>query len=264
MSRVEELVAAGSAALRLPQVLRQHGCSALRDGLSSPAPFRAPQRLPVLLVHGYGGTDAVWTPLRRALADAGYDHVIRLVYNGFAAQVEELAGEVAEQARAALRATDAPAVHLVGHSLGGLIARYAVHGHDLWGLVSTAVTIATPHSGSPYARWALGACARRMLPGSPLMAYLCGPVPADRCSRSRWVSYYSDADRIVPPWSAQLRDPRLRPRNVLVPGRGHLTICRDPGLVASVVAQLGRGDEPPARALPAPSPFDRAFTALAA
>jgi len=54
----------------------------------------------------------------------------------------------------------------------------------------------------------------------------------------RWLAYYSDGDRIVPPASARLDDPRYGAANLLIPGCGHLTICRDVRLIRSLVAEL--------------------------
>jgi hypothetical protein len=56
----------------------------------------------------------------------------------------------------------------------------------------------------------------------------------------RWLAYYSDADRVVPPASARLDDPRYGAANVLIPGCGHLTICRDVRLIGSLVPELIR------------------------
>ena len=247
MAWVEELVAAGTAAVRLPGVLSRRSCTAVRDigaatpggSAGGPRSVDEPARQPVLLVHGYAGTESVWAPLRQRLASAGFTHVLSLSYNSFATGIPELAAEVAAQARAAVGATGADGLHLVGHSLGGLVARYAVARPGLWDVASTVVTVATPNSGAPYARLGPGPCARHMLPGSSLLAYLCGPVPA---ARTRWLAYYSELDRVVPSWSARLTDPRLRAQNLLVPACGHLTICRDPRLVTSVVDELARSE----------------------
>lgn len=231
MAIVEELVAAGSAALQLPRALLRRGCTAVRDA-AVPG-----ERQPVLLIHGYAGTESVWGPLRRALAAAGFGHVVSLSYNSFATDPARLGAEVAAQAHLAMAATGSDGVHLVGHSLGGLLARYAVQRHGLADAASTVVTIAAPHAGTRLARLAPGGCARLMLPGSPLLA---ADSPLAPASRARWLAYYSDGDRVVPSWSAQLTDPRLDATNLLVRSRGHLTICRDPWLVASVVEQLAR------------------------
>jgi pimeloyl-ACP methyl ester carboxylesterase len=116
----------------------------------------------------------------------------------------------------------------------------------------TLVMIATPHRGTSLARLGPGATARHMRPGSPLLADL---RTAESSGRARWVTYYSDADRVVPVGSAALTDPRLDVTNVLVPGRGHMSIASDPAVVASVVDQLlvverGAGIPVPARAVP--------------
>jgi pimeloyl-ACP methyl ester carboxylesterase len=56
----------------------------------------------------------------------------------------------------------------------------------------------------------------------------------------RWLAYYSDGDRVVPPASARLDDPRYGAANLLIPGCGHLTICRDARLIRSLVPELIR------------------------
>ena len=56
----------------------------------------------------------------------------------------------------------------------------------------------------------------------------------------RWLAYYSESDRVVPPASARLDDPRYGAANLLIPGCGHLTICRDVRLIRSLVRELIR------------------------
>jgi hypothetical protein len=56
----------------------------------------------------------------------------------------------------------------------------------------------------------------------------------------RWLAYYSDADRVVSPASARLDDPCYGAANVLIPGCGHLRICRDVRLIRSLVPELIR------------------------
>ena len=56
----------------------------------------------------------------------------------------------------------------------------------------------------------------------------------------RWLAYYSDGDRIVPPASARLDEPGYAAANLLIPGCGHLTICRDARLIRSLVPELIR------------------------
>jgi pimeloyl-ACP methyl ester carboxylesterase len=178
----------------------------------------------------------VWTPLRRALAEAGFGHIVSLTYNSFAADPVVVAAELSRQALRAIAATGAPRVHLVGHSLGGLMVRYALAASAmLSSRTSSAVTIASPHRGIPLARIAPGRCARIMHRGSR------SALPeADARRPARWLAYYSDGDRVVPPASARLDDPRYNAANLLIPGCGHLTICRDARLISSLVPELIR------------------------
>jgi pimeloyl-ACP methyl ester carboxylesterase len=230
MPVLQELRAASMAALQLPHALRRCGCG----GIQYVAERNA--RYPVLLVHGYAATEAVWTPLRRALAEAGFGHIVSLTYNSFATDPVAVSAELTYQALRAIAAAGAPRVHLVGHSLGGLIVRCALAASaTLSAQTGSAVTIASPHRGALLARIALGPCARIMQRGPrPVQPEVAAPRPA------RWLAYYSDGDRVVPPASARLDDPRYRAANLLIPGCGHLTICRDARLIRSLVPELIR------------------------
>ena len=218
------------AALQLPRALRPRGCGSIQHVAERNA------RYPVLLVHGYAASESVWTPLRRALTEGGFGHIVSLTYNSFATDPEAVSAELTHQALRALTATGAPRVHLVGHSLGGLIVRCALaRSAALSSQAASAVTIASPHGGACLARIAPGRCARIMRQGSS--SYLPAvdaprPVP--------WLAYYSDGDRIVPPASARLDDPRYDATNLLIPDCGHLTICRDVRLIRSLVPELVR------------------------
>jgi len=218
------------AALQLPHALRRRGCG------SSQYVAERNARYPVLLVHGYAASESVWTPLRGALAEAGFGHIVSLTYNSFATDPEAVSAELAHQALRTLAATGAPRVHLVGHSLGGLIVRCALAGSAaLSAQTGSAVTIASPHCGAWLARIAPGRF-------SPIMHR--GPrscLPhADAPRPVRWLAYYSDRDRVVPATSARLDDPRYDAANLLIPGCGHLTICRDARLIGSLVPELIR------------------------
>src|SRR5580693_76242 len=230
MSMLQEMRAVGVATLRLPHALRRRGCGTVHHVAERN------DRYPVLLVHGYAATECVWTPLRRALVQAGFGHIVSLNYNSFAADPVAVSAELTHQALQTLVAAGAPRIHLVGHSLGGLIVRRALAASAaLSGQTASAVTIASPHRGALLARIAPGRCARIMHPGPR------SELPGVDASRPiRWLAYYSDADRVVPPASARLDDPRYGAANVLIPGCGHLTICRDVRLIGSLVPELIR------------------------
>jgi pimeloyl-ACP methyl ester carboxylesterase len=237
---LRELQAVGMAALQFPHALRRHGCGSAHYVSGRNAHY------PVLLVHGYAGTESVWAPLRRALGDAGFGHIVSLNYNSFAVDPTAVSAELTRQALRVVAASSAPRVHLIGHSLGGLIVRAALAANPGLGLrTGGAVTIASPHGGISLARIAPGQCARIMHPG-----HRCTQPEADAPGPVRWLAYYSDADRIVPPASARLDDPGYGAVNLLIPGCGHLTICRDARLIGSLVSQLIRTETSAGRVVP--------------
>lgn len=192
---------------------------------------------PVVLVHGYGGTRSTWSPLERRLQDAGVTRLHTMTYSPFVPCVPEIARSLVRECHVAMERAGTEAVHLVGHSLGGVVVRYAVQELGLEPHVRTAVTVASPHSGTPAALLVPGALVASLRPGSPLLAQLrCGA----RTTSVRWVAYHADADLVVRPRSARLDDPSLGATNVLVPGAGHLGIVRSPRFLASVVDLLTR------------------------
>ncbi len=219
--------------LRLPGAADTPDCLSIRywhraDSAAADGPRG---RGPVLLVHGYAGTEHMWHPLRAALAQAGFDHVIALRYNTFRADIHRVADWLVDQAHRTMTACGANGVHLIGHSMGGLVVRDAVQSRGLAGQTLTAVTLATPHRGCAYARFAAGPCARQMRPGSTFLREL---AAHGHGGATRWVDIRGDADRVVPagpcPGPADLV--RIRHRT------GHRSIVRHPDVVARIVDEL--------------------------
>jgi triacylglycerol lipase len=241
MLTVQELRAVGMAAVNLPRAWRPQGCQSISYVAGRNA------RYPVLLVHGYAASESVWTPLCRALAGAGFGHIVSVSYNSFATDPAAVTAELTDQGLRAAAAAGAPRVHLVGHSLGGLIVRCALAASaPLSSRTASAVTIASPHRGAWLARLAPGRFAPLMHRGGcPLRPQIDAPAPA------RWLAYYADRDRVVPPASARLDDPRYAAVNLPIHGCGHLTICQDPRLIRSLVRELIRTETSADPATPA-------------
>jgi pimeloyl-ACP methyl ester carboxylesterase len=201
---------------------------------------------PVILVHGYGGNRSHWLPLELELRRAGFANVHTVAYNPVTTTLAGTAGALRTACREAMAASGSNHVHLVGHSLGGVVVRYAVQRLGLAADVRTAVTVAAPHRGTPLASWGWGPLARVLRPGSPLLKDL------DRATAAvgvRWVAYWSDADLVVRPGSARLDEQGSPAVNVLVPDVGHLGILRAPAFLGSL-RQLLLDAEGPGAAAP--------------
>lgn len=124
-------------------------------------------------------------------------------------------------------------VDIVGHSLGGLIARYYVQRLGGDQRVRTLVTLGTPHSGTTVAPLA-GAhpVVRQMRPDSPVIEELRSPAPG---CRTRFVCFWSDLDQIMAPIETACIDhPDLIVENVRVSGIGHLALPVHPAVAARI------------------------------
>jgi pimeloyl-ACP methyl ester carboxylesterase len=200
---------------------------------------------PVLLVHGFGANKSNWLFVSRYLEQAGFSRLHALNYNPLTDDIPRLAERCAQRAEELRSHFGTDRIHIVGHSLGGVIARYAIQVMGLTG-VGVCVTIASPHGGvrlarygSPLARLSPLATGLQLRPDSAVMTMLrssARPLP------TRFVAYYSNLDLIVPARRAMILEPELNATNILVKDHGHLSIMLSRRLSASVVDQLGAAE----------------------
>lgn len=207
----------------------------------------------VLLLHGFFQTRTIFEVMEDRLRHDGYgcmsfdlgglmgrfnsrpiDGIARLVGD----KVERLADRYGFEA-----------VHIIGHSKGGLVARrWVQHGGGLR-RVKSVTTLGTPHHGTPTAAlgfaMGLGAVSsnpRELLPRSPIVRALARDTfPA----HVPLASVYSTSDLVCPWWCSVLR-PRTGEEsmeNVEVAGLGHSELCWDPGVYGIVRARLDQASQ---------------------
>ncbi|WP_128376230.1 alpha/beta fold hydrolase [Streptomyces cavernae] len=184
------------------------------------------QGMPVLFVHGLADRASIFARLQNGLRDCSAGPFVTVTYNAFNPDIPTAAKALGEQVERARELSGGRPVCVVGHSLGGLIVRYYVQRLGGDAHVPLAITLATPHTGTAIALWALPhPLLRQLRPGSPLLTDLAGPSPS---CRTRFISFYSDLDEAVIPTSrGRLDHPDLRARNILVHGVGHLMLPLD-------------------------------------
>jgi triacylglycerol lipase len=211
---------------------------------------------PVLLVSGLfpGGMDnrSMFTTFRAALRRLGFGvvHGVNFgVRTALTRDVRAAARELGQHVERLRERTGADRVHVVGHSLGGLIARYYVQRLGGDGAVHTLVTLGTPHGGTASAYLLPTPLARQLRPGSDLLAELAAPAP--HC-RTRFLVVCSRMDQlVVPPRNARLEHPDLRVDTLELSDVGHLSLSAHPAAAHWVAASLTRLDDPPAHSAPA-------------
>ncbi|WP_415952456.1 esterase/lipase family protein [Streptomyces sp. KLOTTS4A1] len=194
-----------------------------------------PHDRPVVLLHGFVDNRSVFVLLRRALARHGRRHLASLNYSPLTCDIREAARLLGAHVEELCERTGQREVDIVGHSLGGLIARYYVQRQGGDARVRTLVTLGTPHGGTRVVP-AMDAhpIVRQMRPGSEVITELAAPAPG---CRTRFVGFWSDLDQLMSPLETACVDhPDLHAHNVRVSGIGHLALPVHPS-VATVVRQ---------------------------
>ena len=193
-------------------------------------------RIPVVLVHGLIDNRSIFTVMRRSLRRRGFKHVCSWNYSPLLTDVARGARQLGEHIERICEQTGHERVHVVGHSLGGLIARYHVQRQRGDERVESLVTLGTPHSGSMLAHVVPTPLIRQLRPGSPVLRELAEPAPG---CRTAVTAVYSDLDQVVVPTASGRCDhPDLTTRNVLVRGVGHMSLPIHRGVVDEVAATL--------------------------
>ncbi|WP_242611164.1 esterase/lipase family protein [Blastococcus saxobsidens] len=202
-------------------------------------------RVPVLLVHGLVDNRSVFAVMRRSLRRRGFTHVCSWNYSPFLTDITQAATALGQQLERICEQTGHDRVHVVGHSLGGLIARYHVQRQGGDERVDALVTLGTPHQGSILAHVLPTPLVRQLRPGSPVLRELEEPAPG---CRTRVTAVYSDLDQLVLPTSSGRCDhPDLGARNLLFRGVGHMSLPMHRGVLDEVATTLAGAGQRAAR-----------------
>jgi pimeloyl-ACP methyl ester carboxylesterase len=176
---------------------------------------------PIVLIHGVVDNRTIFTMLRRGLRRRGFASIRTFSYGPQTHDMRSAAEALGTYVERVCEETAADQVHIVGHSLGGLIARYYVQTGGS-PRVHTVITLGTPHLGTRTAKLVPHPLIRQMRPESETIAELAAPAPD--CD-TRFIAFYSDVDQmIIPADHARVEHPDLRAVNIRVAGLGHLSL----------------------------------------
>ena len=208
---------------------------------------------PILLVHGLADNRSVFTVLRRSLRRRGFGRVHTVNYSPLTRDVRAAARSLGRAVESLCEQTGYERVHVIAHSLGGVIARYYVQRLGGDARVHTLVTLGAPHAGTQSARLLPVRLCRQLRPGSDLLTELAGPAAG---CRTRFVAVWSDLDQVVyPKCNARIDHPDLDARNVLLRGVGHTSLPVDGRVAREVSRTLAHLDQDGA-AVGTPDPAD--------
>ena len=200
--------------------------------MRDPAP--APAAAPVLLLHGVLCNSGVWVGLRGDLVARGIGPVYTMSHGPPLASIENFADQVAAKVDAILSATGASRIAIVGHSMGGVVARAYLRRFGA-ARVALVMTLGAPHHGSVHAWLFPGICLGQLRPGNAWLAELNRDEGASPVARL--VSVWSWHDSMVAPQTSS----RLAgAENIELIGIGHNALLGDPSVYALVAAELAR------------------------
>jgi len=198
-------------------------------GLVAPLAARRPrvrplapgdERPPVVLLHGYAQHSANFLWLARRLRRDGWRHLYALAHVPVGGDIERSARRLGAALDRIRRATGAPRIDIVAHSMGGLVARAYIRGRGRACGVGRLVTLGTPHQGTDiFPRLRLDPMVGQMRPDSPLLVRLAADDPVPQLVDC--ISIYSGDDAvIVPPGRAYYPGAF----NIEVRGLGHMSL----------------------------------------
>lgn len=209
---------------------------------------------PIILIHGVIDNRSIFTVLRRSLRSRGFGRVFALNYSPLTDDIADVARRLGVLIEEVCEQTGYERVHIVGHSMGGLIARYYVQRLGGDAHVHTVCTLGTPHGGTLLAKASLWPVVRQMRPGSALLTELDEPAPG---CRTRFVALWSDLDQLVlPQRNARILHPDLRARNVLIRGIGHMSLPVDRRVVHEISTALAQLDHDGSQITPGVTSID--------
>lgn len=209
--------------------------------LRADPPLAPTARVPVILIHGYFADRGYFRPLARRLDALGVAPVYAPGSRALIAPIGTFAEELHEHVERIVAGTGQPRVVLVGHSMGGLVARayMARHGKRR---VARLVTLGTPHHGSLLAHLGVGANAREMRPGSAFLERLEREEGAGGPGVETLSIFSRHDNMVLPQASGRLEGARW----LAVSGVGHIDLLRSRRAFAALVAELRAAGAAPA------------------
>jgi len=188
---------------------------------------------PVLLVHRYFMSRACFILLYLRMRQIGKRRIFTINLRPRTAAIEELAHQLSEKVEEVLVLTKSDKVDIIGHSMGGIVARYYIEQMNGIKKVNKLITLGSPHNGTKMAVFGIGANAKELRSGSEFMQGLnAGTIPGE----VKYYSLWSNLDNlVVPQESSILKEPGI---TIKFYGIGHLTLLFSPKVFLKIMEIL--------------------------
>jgi len=150
---------------------------------------------PVLLLHGLFVNQSCWFWFKRQLRQQGCKNIATINLTGWHNEetLTELLAKRVDELRHQLGVNK---VHLVGHSMGGMIARNYIQLRGGEDKVDQLICLGSPHHGSKLATFAIAPLGKLLIPNSDFLQRLNNaPIP----DKIQLTNIYTNKDNMVLP-----------------------------------------------------------------
>ncbi len=196
--------------------------------------------LPMLLVHGYLSNRGMWAQFRqRMLAAVAQGKIYvgpiyTLTFESPFSSIDVLAEQLHARIEFICQDTGQSQLHLVCHSMGGLVARAYMAKHGV-GRILRLVTLGTPHHGTRLGALGIGTSSRQMRWNGPWLTALAVTEQAVGQAMPPTISIYTlNDDLVYPPESSRLD----WAENIAVQGVGHVGLLNSDDVIKLVVQAI--------------------------
>lgn len=189
------------------------------------------KQTPVLFLHGLFLNKACWTVMKLRLKILGVTnlHTINLPATR---DVETLTEKVALKVDSLRHTYNCEKVHLIGHSMGGVIARNFVQIRGGADKVEQCIIIGAPNKGSKLSPFAIMKLSEAIMPGSEFLANLNSKTLPKKVNLT---NIYSRHDNLVIPHDSATLD---KGTNIELIGKGHNVLLYDNTVFKQILSIL--------------------------
>jgi len=192
---------------------------------------------PILLLHGLFNNRASWFWFKWSLRRRGFNNLVTINLSSYHNE-ESLTEQVAKRVDELRISLNVEKVHLVGHSMGGIIARNYLQLRGGESKVDRCVFLGTPYAGSKLTPFALSPLSNALVPNSEFLTRLReSPLP----EHTKLINIYSIKDNmVIPTQSAHLEGVE----NIVLDRIGHTGLLYRHKAIDAVAIALKVNDEP--------------------
>ena len=191
---------------------------------------------PILLLHGLFVNKASWFWFKSRLRRQGFSNVVTMNLSSWHNE-EVLTELVAKKVDEMRHKIGVNKVNIVGHSMGGMIARNYIQLRGGSDKVEKLVCLGTPHHGSKLAVFTLDPLGKLLIPDSDFLQKINrAPVPEDISI----TNIYSDKDNMVLPNSSS-RVPWGK--DIPLKNMGHTALIYRKAAIAAAVTALQQSNQ---------------------